>query len=124
MCYRPPNSGIIFWDQLQHVYDSIRQAGYINIILTGDFNANPNTASGTKLPFFVNSNSLLMLIDQPIRYTINTSTILDQFIVTPTLRAGNVSITPPLATTDHWQISCNISIDLLPKTTLSQQIWL
>ena len=32
VCYRPPNSGIIFWDQLQHVYDSIRQAGYINII--------------------------------------------------------------------------------------------
>ena len=42
-----PNSGIIFWDQLQHVYDSIRQAGYTNIILTGDFNADPNTASGT-----------------------------------------------------------------------------
>ena len=103
VCYRPPNSGIIFWDQLQHVYDSIRQAGYINIILAGDFNADPNTASGTKLPFFVNSNSLLMLIDQPTRYTINTATILDQFIVTPTLRTGNVSITPPLATTDHCQ---------------------
>ena len=65
-----------------------------------------------------------MLIDQPTRYTINTATILDQFIVTPTLRAGNVSITPPLATTDHCQISCNISIDLPPKTTLSRHIWL
>ena len=124
VCYRPPNSGIIFWDQLQHVYDSIRRAGYINIISTGDFNADPNTASGTKLHFVVNSNSLLMLIDQPTRYTINTATILDQFIVTPTLRAGNVSITPPLATTDHCQISCNISIDLPPKTTLSRHIWL
>ena len=65
-----------------------------------------------------------MLIDQPTRYTINTATILDQFIVTPTLRAGNVSITPPLATTDHCQISCNISIDLPLKTTLSRHIWL
>ena len=65
-----------------------------------------------------------MLIDQPTRYTINTATILDQFIVTPTLRASNVSISPPLATTDHCQISCHISIDLAPKTTLSQQIWL
>ena len=32
VCYRPPNSGIIFWDQLQYIYDSIRQAGYTNII--------------------------------------------------------------------------------------------
>ena len=32
VCYRPPNSGIIFLDQLQHVYDSIRPAGYNNII--------------------------------------------------------------------------------------------
>ena len=46
VCYRPPNSGIIFLDQLQYVYDSIRRAGYINIILTGDLNA---SASGTKL---------------------------------------------------------------------------
>ena len=35
-----------------------------------------------------------------------------------------MSITPPLATTDDCQISCNISIDLPPKTTLSRHIWL
>ena len=124
VCCRPPNSGIIFWDQLQYIYDSIRQAGYTNIILTGDFNADPSSASGNKLHYFVNSNSLLMAIDQPTRYTINTATILDQFIVTPTLtlRASNVSSTPPLATTDHCQISCHISIGLPPKTTLSRQI--
>ena len=124
VCYRPPNSGIIFWDQLQYIYDTIRQAGYTNIILTGDFNADPSSASGNKLHYFVNSNSPLMLIDQPTRYTIITATILDQFIVTPTLQASNVSITPPLATTDHCKISCHISIDLPPKTALSRQIWL
>ena len=65
-----------------------------------------------------------MLIAQPTRYTIITATILDQFFVTPTLRASNVSITPHLATTDHCQISCHSSIDLPSKTTSSRHILL
>ena len=68
-----------------------------------------------------------MLIDQPTRYTINTATKLDQFIVTPMLRAGNVSITgtPRLVITDHCQISCHIQIiDPPPKLTSSRHIWL
>ena len=52
VCYRPPNSLVQFWDQLQYLYDLIRQAGYNQIILNGDFNSDPQTTNGKKLDFF------------------------------------------------------------------------
>ena len=46
VCYRPPNNLVQFWDQLQYLYDLIRQADYNQIILTGDFNSDPQTTNG------------------------------------------------------------------------------
>ena len=46
VCYGSPNSLVQFWDQLQQLYDLIRQAGYNQIIVTGDFNTDPQTTNG------------------------------------------------------------------------------
>ncbi len=75
VCYRPPDSPVRFWDDIQQTYDLIRQAGYDRIVITGDLNADPRTANGKKLDHFVNSNSLAMYVNNPTRitYWINSS---------------------------------------------------
>ena len=67
--YRPPNSLVQFWDQLLYLNDLIRQAGYNQIILTGDFNSDPQTTNGKKLDFFVGCNNLKLHVHQPTRIT-------------------------------------------------------
>ena len=48
-CYRPPNSGRVFWNKLQDSIDTVKQAGYKDIILAGDLNADPETREGSYL---------------------------------------------------------------------------
>ncbi len=123
VCYRPPNARVKFWDDFQDTYDLIRNAGYQNIVITGDLNADPNTANGTKLKFFVNSNSLNMHVNEPTRLTEHSATILDQFISTPILSIDNVQVTTPLATSDHCQISCTLSLTLPKQPCHTRLIW-
>lgn len=56
VCYRPPNVGVTFWDDLQDSFDSIRRTGYDNIFIIGDLNADPRTPSGAKLSFKLSFN--------------------------------------------------------------------
>ena len=123
VCYRPPNVGINFWDDLQDSYDLIRRSGYQNIIITGDLNADPRTHNGNKLQHFTNSNSLCMYVNEPTRLTPNSATILDQFIATPRLNLQNVHVSTPLATTDHCQISCSVSLTIPKQPCHTRLIW-
>jgi len=123
VCYRPPTTGVLFWDCLQDMFDSMRRAGYNNIVLTGDFNADPSTGNGRKLQFFINSNSLTSYVQEPTRITEHSATILDQFITTSTLSLENVQVTTPLATSDHCQIFCSLGLQLPSKPCHSRLIW-
>lgn len=39
--YRPPNSNNKFWDLLEENIDKVIELCYVNIIITGDINADP-----------------------------------------------------------------------------------
>ena len=48
--YRPPNSGIDWWDNLQVILNEILESDtYKYIVLTGDLNAHLYSHDGTKL---------------------------------------------------------------------------
>ena len=46
ICYRPPNAKVDFWVKLQDAVDLVKQSGINNILMTGDFNADPHTRDG------------------------------------------------------------------------------
>ena len=108
--YRPANNLAQFRDQLQYMYDLIRQAGYNQIILTGDFNSDPQTTNGKKLDFFVGCDNLKLHVHQQTRITDISASILDQFITTTNVNMYNVCVMPPLSTSDHCQITSSISL--------------
>ena len=58
VCYRPPDSGASFWEDIQYSVDMARQAGYSDIIITGDMNSDFNTKDGHNLLNFVNHLSM------------------------------------------------------------------
>ena len=60
-CYRPPDENYNFWDELQYMIDLTYLGQVKNIILTGDFNADPSTANGRKLASFAMSTHLLYI---------------------------------------------------------------
>ena len=79
-CYRPPDENYNFWDELQYMIDLTYLGKVKNIILTGDFNADPSTADGRKLETFANVNAFTLHVNEPTRITERSSSILDQFI--------------------------------------------
>ena len=52
-----------------------RQAGYSDIIITGDMNSDFNTRDGHNLLNFVNSNNMPALINEPTRITPTSASV-------------------------------------------------
>ena len=61
-CYRPPNTGQVFWD---HFQNGVKQSGNANVIIIGDLSADPGYANGPKLKYFSESNNLNIYITSP-----------------------------------------------------------
>ena len=80
-CYRLPDENYNFWDELQYMIDLTYLGQVKNIILTGDFSADPSTANGRKLAYFANVNTFTLHINEPKRITERSSSVLDQFII-------------------------------------------
>ena len=80
VCYRPPYTGQVFWDNFQDSLDRVKQSGNANVIIIGDLNADPGYANGIKLKYYSESNNLNINITSPTRITSVGATILDQIL--------------------------------------------
>jgi len=69
VCYRPPNSGLEFWDKLGDSLDLAKVSNSKNILLTGYLNSDPGTSHGKKLSHFAEANNLFINVHQPTRKT-------------------------------------------------------
>ena len=78
VCYRPPDNKTEFWTSLQDSLDLARHSGISEIILAGDFNADPNTRAGQLFKVFCRSNDMMCYINEPTRITPDTATILNE----------------------------------------------
>ena len=101
-CYRPPDENYNFWDELQYMIDLTYLGQVKNIILTGDFNADPSTANGRKLASFANVNTFTLHINEPTRITGRSSSILDQFITNIPEFVETTEVDTPLLTNVMW----------------------
>ena len=123
VCYRPPDSTALFWDQFQESVDLAKQAGHTQIFITGDLNADPLTENGRKLIAFAASNNLIIHVDEPTRITPTSATILDQFLSNIPQCVDNINILSPLSTSDHCQISAQLNFQHSPSTCFKREIW-
>jgi hypothetical protein len=123
VCYRPPDSGVIFWDDLNTSLDLAKENMIQNIILIGDLNADPNTFHGQKLMHFSSSNNMFINVHEPTRITQNSSTILDQILTNSSHLISEVTIEPPISTNDHCTVIACVSLQTKTDPPYSRLIW-
>ena len=86
-------------------FDLVRQAGYCDIIITGDMNS--DFRDGHNFLNFVNANNMSALINEPTRIA-PTSAIVwvpDQFLACDHLSIADISVGASLETSDHCEIT-------------------
>ena len=76
------NAKLDFWNTLQDSLDQSKQSGYVDILMAGDFNADPQTRDGHLFELFIVANNLTAYIDEATRITPNSALILDRFVYT------------------------------------------
>ena len=108
VCYRSQTEGDIFCENIQDSVESIRNAGYNNLIIFGDFNADPgNRPMWNKFRYFCQSVSLNFHISEATRITSTSATTLDQILTSDNIKPDSIAIYPPLGQSDHCQVSTN-----------------
>ena len=86
--YRPPSSGISFFDKLSEVLEVIQSSGLGDneMFLLGDLNCDftqdVQSSILSRLKFITGSFNLVQLIDTPTRITDKSSTIIDTVFTT------------------------------------------
>ena len=94
-----------------------------NIILTGDFNADPSTADGRKLATFANVNAFTLHVNEPTRITERSSSILDQFITNIPEYVQNMEVDTPLLTNGHCTVSISLRFNISKVQPIERLIW-
>ena len=123
ICYRPPDSLVSFWDELQISIDQAKLTGISNIILTGDLNSDPNTYNGTKLKYFTDVNNFHILINEPTRITPTSETCLDQIITSCPRIVNSVHVKPPISTNDHCTVGAMLNFIIKYDAAYERHVW-
>ena len=124
VCYRPPDTPNTFWDNFQSQIDAAKQMGIHYMLITGDLNADPNSESGPYLQQLANQNHFVIHVNEPTRITINTATILDQFVGNLYDMLYDISVLPPVSHNDHCTISAQIKFKTHKLSAHKRFIWL
>lgn len=84
--YRPPNSPVSIWSDIEYSIDLAFNTKISKIIITGDFNANllTNNYQSEYLINIMNMYNMTQLIEEPTHFTEETCTLLDVIIVSDT----------------------------------------
>ncbi len=102
--YRPPNSGIAFFDHLDSMIESSLNCRK-EVILMGDFNCNVMTSNSlsSNLLSVTDGHQLTQIISGPTRITNHSKTIID-LCFTSSPNSLSYSGTTPLTSSDHLMI--------------------
>ena len=123
VCYRPPNSGVDFWDKLQDSVTLAQTDDVSNLVLTGDLNSDPRTYDGRKLEQFVSANNLHINVHEPACMTAFSSSILDQVLTSNRHLVTDIHIEPPIAKNDHCTVIASLSLKSKKDPAYTRIIW-
>ena len=125
VCYRDPNSLVIFWDHFSDSIELAKESNINDIIITGDLNADPigNYRNFSKLKQLCESNNFQIHITEPTRVTQATATCLDQFISNLYDKVKSVHVTHPIGDSDHNKIEMKINLNISLNKCYDRLIW-
>ena len=127
VCYRQQDGQYsdYFWQKLQRSYDLAKATGIVNIILTGDFNADisTNRPAGLAKEAFLATNHLTQHIKEPTRYYQNRGSILDLIITNRQSLIKSTEVIAPVHLNDHCTITGEINLPLSKNKAYKRTMW-
>ena len=114
-----------YWENLQISYDLAKATGIANIILTGDFNADPSTnrPAATSKDAFLALNHLTQHVSEPTRYHNDRGSILDLIISNRQSLIKRTEVIAPVHKNDHCTIVGHINLPLSKNKTYKRTMW-
>jgi hypothetical protein len=114
-----------FWPKLQDAYDLAVGTKIPNIVLVGDFNADPGyeTAAYDILTEFMSTNNLYQHVKEPTRVTDTTASILDLIITNHPRLALNVGVGAPVHENDHRTVYGTLNLKTIKRQTFTRDMW-
>jgi hypothetical protein len=114
-----------YWEKLQTGYDKAIATRIPNIIMAGDFNADPGTektASDT-LDEFVAINNLTQHIKEPTRHTATRSSKLDLIMTNLPRLIYDAKVGTPVHENDHCTIFGTLNLKTITRKTFERDMW-
>ena len=119
--YRPPDSPVNFWNELEDEVDDISSSMDMLPLLLGDFNVNvlnpPNISNHNRLQDFCDNAVFRNVIFSPTR--LPSKTCIDLVLLTSLLPTGVTHSSPGVKSLDRLSDHCLISVSLhLPNWSI------
>ena len=121
--YRPPNSGSLFWEQLQDMTDLVKSGNNAHVIYAGDFNADDRTNHGNMFKLFVEANNLHSHINEPTRITERSATCLDRIVSNIPHYVETAQVLDPLLHNDHCYVGITLRFSIPKSQSYSRLMW-
>lgn len=126
--YRPPNTGIEYWDLIEQSFENLANSTIKDIIILGDFNCNMmNNTPHNRINILSLSYNLTQLIDEPTHFTEHSSSLIDLALVTRpenVLYSGVISPFIPDVVRFHCPIILTLKFRKPAISSFKRHIWL
>ncbi|MCP3900406.1 MAG: RNA-directed DNA polymerase [Desulfobacteraceae bacterium] len=123
IAYRPPTKQD-FWEVLQQNIDIVNQTPGTKVLLTGDFNSDPDTVEGQKMSTFTYVNNMTTHIAQPTRISPTSQSVLDQIISNIPQMIKSTSVSDgPISTNDHCTVYAKILFRTRKQKAYTHIMW-
>ena len=114
-----------YWTKLQSGYDKAVATKIPNIVLIGDFNADPGTQKTDSEIFeeFLSTNNLTQHIKEPTRITATSATKLDLIISNLPMLIKGAGVGGPVHENDHCTIYATLNLKTIKRQPFIREMW-
>ena len=114
-----------YWEKLQKGYDKAIGTKIPNILMVGDFNADPGGSKSDhdKFQEFLSINNLTQHVKEPTRITSTSATQLDLVITNLPMLVRDVGVGSPVHENDHSTIFGTLNLKTVKRQTFSRDMW-
>ena len=120
--YRPPDSLVNYWDDLDSILERAIDTG-LDLVITGDLNINMlNLQPQSHVHRLLSKYNLSNLINEPTRITPTTSTSIDIIFTNNRNIIENISVSPPICS-DHCIIHFSFNFQIFKQHSYHKKIF-
>ena len=121
--YRPPNSGVQFWDKFNGCIE--RALDHTdNFIIVGDINEDQLNPTSRKFKELLMINNLVNIINEPTRVTPHSATLIDPIAISNNISVSHSCIChTPSVISDHFGELIFIEFETNVQECFKRQVW-